>query len=293
MIAHLKQDILTSNYIDLFKKSPIKAIIDKNTHQLAIQVKTQIDQKFSGNIFTKFWSGYFADMIYETISRLLLRIQNYLHGGAVLITNIFGDDLEVKYPIEYNRISEAIVKVATLAIEHNNHSSEIHYTYIETENPIIPIDLYLDEDISRFLGNDARNELKGAIRFTASLSCVDGLVLLDKDLNVKGFGTVIRVQKLPDFIYLSKTALVNEDKLIKVIPTSYGTRHQSMFSYCWHHSGSIGLVVSQDGDIRAITRLDDKLIMWENIKVQQFALSKKLRRKRTTKSKAVVSSGDV
>ncbi|MDJ0365921.1 hypothetical protein QMK33_12225 [Hymenobacter sp. H14-R3] len=49
-----------------------------------------------------------------------------------------------------------------------------------------------------------------------------------------------------------------------------------MFAYCWNHAGSLGFVVSQDGDIRAITRVGDKLIMWENIKVQQFIKSKRL-----------------
>jgi hypothetical protein len=278
MIAHLKQDLLTTNYIDLFKKSLIKGIIDKNTHQLALQVKEKVDQKFLGDIFTNFWDIYFSELIYDTISRLLLRIQGYQHGGAVLITNNFGDDLDIKYLINYNRISEALIKVATSTIENNDFSLQIQLKYIVEKEPSIPTSLYLDEEGSRFQGEEAKNELKGAIRFTASLSCVDGLVLLDKNLNVKGFGTVIKIQNLPEFVYISKTATINEVSLKKTVPKSYGTRHQSMFSYCWHHSGSIGFVISQDGDIRAITKVDDKLIMWENIKVQQFLLSKKLRR---------------
>jgi hypothetical protein len=32
--------------------------------------------------------------------------------------------------------------------------------------------------------------------------------------------------------------------------------------------GSLGLVVSQDGDIRAMTRIADMLVLWENIDVQ-------------------------
>jgi hypothetical protein len=49
-----------------------------------------------------------------------------------------------------------------------------------------------------------------------------------------------------------------------------------MFSYGWNNAGSLGFVVSQDGDIRAITKVGDKLVMWENIKVQQFIKSKRL-----------------
>jgi hypothetical protein len=112
--------------------------------------------------------------------------------------------------------------------------------------------------------------IKGAIRFISSLSCVDGLVMLTSDLKLKGFGVVIKTKELPRQIYLSKAPGVNQSRLSKVNPNNYGTRHRSMFSYCWNNPGSIGFVVSQDGEIRAITTVGNKLIMWENIKVQRF-----------------------
>jgi len=36
------------------------------------------------------------------------------------------------------------------------------------------------------------------------------------------------------------------------------------------HKGSIGFIISEDGDIRAVTKVGVKLIMWENIKVNQY-----------------------
>jgi hypothetical protein len=41
-----------------------------------------------------------------------------------------------------------------------------------------------------------------------------------------------------------------------------------MMRYCYDKPGSLGLVVSQEGDIRAMTRIDDRLVLWENIDVQ-------------------------
>jgi hypothetical protein len=41
-----------------------------------------------------------------------------------------------------------------------------------------------------------------------------------------------------------------------------------MMRYCYDKPGSLGLVVSQDGDIRAMTRIEDMLVLWENIDVQ-------------------------
>ena len=31
---------------------------------------------------------------------------------------------------------------------------------------------------------------------------------------------------------------------------------------------SVGFVVSQDGDVRAITKLEDKVVIWEDIRLQ-------------------------
>jgi hypothetical protein len=49
-----------------------------------------------------------------------------------------------------------------------------------------------------------------------------------------------------------------------------------MFSYCLKHPDSLGFVVSQDGEIRAIKNVNGEVMMWENIKVYQFERSSKM-----------------
>jgi len=41
---------------------------------------------------------------------------------------------------------------------------------------------------------DTQDELKGAIRFISSLSCVDGLITISKDFIVFGFGAIIKAK---------------------------------------------------------------------------------------------------
>lgn len=101
---------------------------------------------------------------------------------------------------------------------------------------------------------------------------------MDNNLKVVGFGAVIKMAQMPNTVYVSRTARINLSKLLKVNPNNYGTRHRSMFSYCWNHANAIGFVVSQDGDIRAIIRVGKRLIMWENIRVQRYLTSTKLKR---------------
>jgi hypothetical protein len=81
--------------------------------------------------------------------------------------------------------------------------------------------------------------------------------------NVVGFGVEIRTEADVKTVYVAQ----NEDatKLAPVDTRTLGTRHRSMMRYCYAHPGAVGLVISQDGDIRAITKLSSKLVMWEHL----------------------------
>jgi hypothetical protein len=50
-------------------------------------------------------------------------------------------------------------------------------------------------------------------------------------------------------------------------PEELGTRHRSMMRYCNAYPGSVGFVISQDGDIRAISKVKDILILWDGIRL--------------------------
>jgi hypothetical protein len=41
-----------------------------------------------------------------------------------------------------------------------------------------------------------------------------------------------------------------------------------MIRYCNQYEGTLGFVISQDGDIRAIVKHEGQLLLWENINVQ-------------------------
>lgn len=41
-----------------------------------------------------------------------------------------------------------------------------------------------------------------------------------------------------------------------------------MMRYCARKPGSIGFVVSQEGVVRCMTKLGNRLVMWENTRLQ-------------------------
>jgi len=278
LIATLKQNVLISNYIDVFRQGPVNAILKKSAELYKKQIRSYVKQEFPGEKLEE-WEKYTEDFMSEAISRILLVTQEYQHGGAFLLTaNAKRSGLSIKHALAYDRLFNTITNNIKLEIANYVHTNTIVTEYLEPEKDAIPTVDYLKENIADYEKKDASDELKGTIRFIGSLSCIDGLVVLAPDLRVQGFGAVIKMETLPEQVFISKTATASQSALSPITPNHFGTRHRSMFSYCWNNEGSLGFVISQDGDIRAITRVEDKLVMWENIKVQRFIKSEKLSR---------------
>lgn len=134
----------------------------------------------------------------------------------------------------------------------------------------VPWAWYFEESISESQGQDLQDEITGSVRFISSLSCVDGLILASPDLSIRGFGVEIRPKKEIGTLYLASSPTPKAKSLNRIDPHHYGTRHRSMMRYCMAHPGSVGFVISQDGEIRAITRVQKRLVMWENLQVHSL-----------------------
>ena len=80
----------------------------------------------------------------------------------------------------------------------------------------------------------------------------------------------IRPKKEIGALYVASSPVPKAKSLSRIDPYHYGTRHRSMMRYCMAHPGSVGFVISQDGEIRAITRVQQRLVMWENLEVHSL-----------------------
>lgn len=171
----------------------------------------------------------------RSVSRLLLRIQSFHHGGAVLLTNNHTDEhLDCKYGLSYDRITHGM----EIDIKSLNTCDGTSYVF-------------------------RQETLASSLWFAALLSRVDGLILMDYELLVRGFGVVIKCADQPPAGSILKASGWNSYE-----PLDYqllGTRHRSMMRYCYEHPESVGFVVSQDGDVRAMTRVGPHLIVWDNV----------------------------
>lgn len=274
LLATLKQNVLVQRYVDIFTIGPISKILRKNASAIKTEIKQYLNLNHPEEDF-KDWDSFVEEIWTQTISRLLIKIQNYQHGGALLITDEVAE-LDIKYKLNYERLNLAMANYAKETINCYVTETKIEER-LHTGKQVITKKLYVDETISAYAKLEVANEIKGSVSFLASQSCVDGVVLFGQNMVAKGFGTVIKSKKMPKTIYVSPTATGTVKSLLATDPKHFGTRHRSMISYCWSYPGSVGFVISQDGDIRVFSKIEDKLVMWENIKTQQYLKSRKLK----------------
>lgn len=220
------------------------------------------------------WDFVLADDWLATIARLLLRIRGLQHGGALLLTpDPTPTNLDVKHELEYERLSDALRRVAVARIAHTNVSDVISTEFMEADADYVPMDLYLDEAVTDNEVRQIESEIDGAVWFTALLSRVDGLVLLDRNLCVRGFGVVITAEHQAEEIFLAGDDYATAEQLTAVPYTHYGTRHRSMMRYCAATPGAVGFVVSQDGDVRAVTLVADQVVLFDGLQLQRLIVT--------------------
>jgi hypothetical protein len=226
------------------------------------------------------WPASLANTWIASLCRLLLRCQNYRHGGALLITpERVTPGLNQKYAVSYDRLPRALIRRGAHEILRSAASRALRGEYLGGEpdrhRGSIPSHLYLDETLNDTYVQEATNAVDGSLWFISLLSRVDGLVLLDPSLRVRAFGVEITMADDPGEVYLACDAEGTPEKLEPLDYGNFGTRHRSMIRYCAASPDSLGFVISQDGDIRAVTQVDGRVLVWDNIALRLDAFLKR------------------
>lgn len=207
------------------------------------------------------WIGAFC--------RTLLRVENYRHGGGIVVTDDqSGHGLNVKYPLAYGRLSQALVEAAQHRIAMTECYELINEMYLSKDRDEMPVIDWLDYEVERDSLEDSVRELDGTTRFLSLLTQVDGALVLSRSLDVTGFGAEITFDAPPGNLIVARDPGATTRKSHPGDYNHYGTRHRSMMRYCWAVPGALGFVVSSDGGVRAITRREDTLIMWQDVQLQ-------------------------
>lgn len=305
IVAVLRQNRLISREHDALWNGPLSTSLNPYIRRFQNDIRRDVGAflyKSAGKWFEgtdELWrcsedfGSELRDMWLGTLCRVLLRIRNYRHGGAlILCPRKSTGDLNIKYSILYRRLYDSLRKYAATHICQQFIETEARQGRLKSlqmeEKPIAGFGYFVSPDGREnifmqevpllendvlfrswhylALRADTLAALAGAVGLAASLSRIDGAILLQNGLDIGGFGVEIRTKADLKRVYLAQNEQAT--KLIAADPHAYGTRHRSMMRYCHFHPAAVGFVISQDGDIRAMTSVTSKLIMWEQLQLR-------------------------
>jgi hypothetical protein len=177
-----------------------------------------------------------AEFIHKVWSRVLAAAIDRLHGGAFVILpsegSLAGFHIRCKYPAEMH-LGDDILEF---------WKSCVHFAKAGDDN---------QREAAAHAWSWRWANLFTKAEILAGLSSVDGCVVLDRNLQVLGFGGEIRiddqkVQSAPRTLRNLRTGQLMPEVELE----QYGTRHRSAYRLVKVHPETMVFVISQDGDLR-------------------------------------------
>jgi hypothetical protein len=204
----------------------------------------------------------FAEWV-RTVSRVCIALRRTGTGGALLITpSPLAEHLDLHLELPYSRVQDAII----LGVLDRTYANMCRERRIRAQHSV-PKAVVAEATLAETDEEDRALEMRGAARLVASLAAVDGLVLLSPTLNVVSFGTKIRSSKAPMVVYEAEGFERHGVRAKRVDLAKFGTRHSSMLWYCRQDPRAVGVIVSQDGNVRVATTIRRSLVMWDDVKL--------------------------
>jgi hypothetical protein len=201
----------------------------------------------------------------QYLKKVLLRIRDKAHGGTLLVIPeelvkedpTLGGRLRIKYASTRSRTRRLVLESLIL---------RDRYTALRKKSfgdAGVPQALY-EEVFSLY---ERRAELDAAlsnsVSFLAGLSAVDGAVVITDRFRLLGFGAMIIVPSLLRQVSIAFDSNGECNGTIGV--ESYGARHGAAFRLCESLDIAVAFVVSQDGGVKAVKKLEDKVVLWEDV----------------------------
>ncbi len=264
-LAALRQDIVVLREEDALRSTAIANRILPFLKPIAMRIRaalgpSQISSSIEDQLFDE-WS--------TTVARICIGLRRAGTGGALLISSRpRGDLLDVSHALPYSCLGHAVV-LRVLDIEHLGVAGNALHS--ATRAASIRTSLVTAQRFADIDATDREDELTGAVRIATSLASVDGLVLLTPLLEVLGFGVKIRTELPIGRVYVGPDFVRRGAAATRVNPSRFGTRHSSMLQYCRADPRAIGVVVSQDGQVRLVVSLGRSLTLWENVQLLRYS----------------------
>lgn len=201
------------------------------------------------------------------LSRILNCIRDLNHGGTLLLVpdelGKHDQRLEDRASLKHSCSYEYVWR---LMREH----LELHRKYYDLYFPAwrapknVPVNRFHELEILDDKIDDNDQALADCFRFIATLSAVDGAVVMTDTFRVLGFGAEV-IAHSPNLREISIAEDSTGIKTKSVSIEAYGTRHRSAFRFCSSYEAAMAFIVSSDGGVKATKRIGSRLVMWPEV----------------------------
>lgn len=253
------RDQLLFSQDDVFWEGPVASRLMELVEPLLVEVEaTAAAEMLSRH---QGWRASARSAFIKALQRILLHMNRYHHGGALIIGASTTDDLKPKYGIQYDRLRSALIKAQTASVVARDIFDQAFVS------SVVPASQFQHYRETNSYSGDVHDEVDGCVHFIAGLSRVDGLIWMDDRFAVSGFGVEITIQADPPSVDEAEDAegIMRNSHDAR----TFGMRHRSMMRYCYAHPETVGFVVSQDGPVRAMLRSEDTLLLWKDIVIRE------------------------
>ena len=197
------------------------------------------------------------------LERLLYNIRHHGHGGTLIVVpeEIGFDDPRLtdrilfKYGTNYDYAWDSLVRSLV-----NHHRYYDLYFPLSDGKKELTLEAFREFNLLKGNEDDINEEIQDIAKSIASLTSVDGALVITRQFKVLGFGGEI-VAVSPTL----NSVTIASDQRQKVPIESLGTRHRSAFRFCSSFEDSVAFIVSSDGGVKAAKRHGPKLLFWPDI----------------------------
>ena len=204
------------------------------------------------------------------LERILYSIRHLGHGGTVIVVprEIGVDDprltdrISLKYATNYDYAWDSLVR----SLVKYRYYFDLHFRLTKEKDTLSTADFHRHTMLEHERTN-AEEDNQDIAKSIASLTSVDGVVVMTTRFEVLGFGGEI-VAASPT---LRSVTVASDDR--RPIPIeSFGTRHRSAFRFCSSFEDSAAFIISSDGGVKAAKRHGRELLFWPDINQGAFGL---------------------
>lgn len=203
---------------------------------------------------------HFYDFFLE---RLLYNARYLGHGGTIIVVpeeigfddSRLTDRILLKYATNYDYAWDSLV----LSLVNHRRYYDLHFPLYREEKELT-LEAFRELNSLQFEEEKIDEEIQDIAKSIASLTSVDGALVITTQFKVLGFGGEI--------IAISPTltsVTMASDQRKKDPIESFGTRHRSAFRFASSFEDSVVFIISSDGGVKAAKRHGSKLLFWSDI----------------------------